>query len=284
MKVNLEESRKSYAPVLPALAIFLLLFILPLLFLLWLSFLTFTPPFSILNVFTLSNYLKFINPYYFGVLVLTFRISIVSTLLALLMSYPVAHYIARGNPLLSKMMVGLLIGLFFTSVVTRAHAWSYVIGQNGLLDNLLKLFGISAINLMYTEPAVIIGTMHFLIPFTTLTLVGPIRSVDPSLEDAARMLGAGEPKVFSKITLPLVLPGIISATMLSLALSLTMFVTPAVLGGGVINMMSNLIYNQTINQLNMPFGAALSVIFLAITMVVITLVTRFLESRVRVKA
>ena len=137
--------------------------------------------------------------------------------------------------------------------------------------------------MLSNEFAVTVGTIHWLLPFATMTLIGPIQSVDPALEDASRNLGANELKTFTSITLPLTFPGVTAASLLSLTLGFGMFVTPMILGGGLVTMLAKFIYDETVFGNNYPLGSAATIILLCLATVVSAVVSRFFEAKTKVR-
>jgi ABC-type spermidine/putrescine transport system permease subunit I len=162
-------------------------------------------------------------------------------------------------------------------VVIRAYAWAIVLSRYGLLNTIMSALGLSQLDLIYNEEAVILGLTHFLLPFAILILVGPIKSVDPSLEEAAKSLGANEIQTFLKVTLPLTMPGIVSALLICYALGVSAFVIPMVLGGGKINMLANLIYDRYVESFNPYFASSMSMILFLVALSIAYLVGRALS-------
>jgi ABC-type spermidine/putrescine transport system permease subunit I len=216
--------------------------------------------------------------------VATVRISLISTLVAMVLGYPLAYTIARSAS--ARTRRGLLFAvmtMFFVHTIVRAYAWVAVLGRTGPLSSLLEAMGIGPVRLLSNEFAVTVGTIHWLLPFAIMTLIGPIQGVDPALEDASRNLGATELKTFMAVTLPLTFPGIAAAALLSLTAGFGMFVTPMILGGGLVTMLAKFIYEETLFSNNTPVGSAATVILLALATVVSLLVSRFFEARTRVR-
>jgi spermidine/putrescine transport system permease protein len=270
--------------LLPALLITLGLFVCSLAPTLAFSFYTFVPPASMQSVFTLQNYTAFTHPVYLGYILVTARISVISTVVAMILGYPLAYTIARAKS--AKTRRALLFAvttMFFVHTIVRAYAWIAVLGRNGPLSSVLHALGVGPLPLLSNEFAVTVGTIHWLLPFAIMTLIGPIQSVDPALEDASRNLGATELKTFTSVTLPLTFPGIAAASLLSLTLGFGMFVTPMILGGGLVTMLAKFIYEETIFSNNYPLGSAATVILLVLATAVSVLVSRFFEARTKVR-
>jgi ABC-type spermidine/putrescine transport system permease subunit I len=244
----------------------------------------FVPPASMRPAVVLDNYAAFAHPVYFGYVLVTARISLVSTVIAMILGYPLAYTIARARSTRTqRALLFTVTTMFFVHTIVRAYAWVAVLGRTGPLSSLLEAVGIGPLRLMSNEFAVTVGTIHWLLPFAIMTLIGPIQSVDPALEDASRNLGATELQTFTSVTLPLTFPGIAAASLLSLTAGFGMFVTPMILGGGLVTMLAKFIYEETLFSNNYPLGSAATVILLALATVVSVVVSRFFESRTKVR-
>jgi ABC-type spermidine/putrescine transport system permease subunit I len=271
--------------MVPALVITMALFLLPLAPTLAYSVYTFVPPASMRPALTLDNYGAFTHPVYLGYILLTARISIISTIFAVVLGYPLAYAIARATSVrMRSTLLFFVMTMFFVHTIVRAYAWVAVLGRNGPLSSLLGFMGLGPMQLLSNEFAVTLGTIHWLLPFAAMTLIGPIQSVDPALEDASRNLGANELKTFTSITLPLTLPGVTAASLLSLTLGFGMFVTPMILGGGLVTMLAKFIYEETVFGNNYPLGSAGTIILLCLATAVSVVVSRFFEARTRTRA
>jgi putative spermidine/putrescine transport system permease protein len=219
-----------------------------------------------------------------GYIFLTARISVISTMVAIILGYPLAHTIARtASARLKSGLLFVVITMFFVHTIVRAYAWVAVLGRNGPLSSLVEFLGLGPVSLLSNEFAVTVGTIHWLLPFVIMTLIGPIQSVDPALEDASRNLGANDLKTFASVTLPLSFPGVAAASLLSLALGFGMFVTPMILGGGLVTMLAKFIYEETIFSNNYPLGSAATMILLCLATAVSVVVSRFFEARTKAR-
>jgi len=269
--------------LLPALLITVVLFLFSLAPTFAFSVYKFVPPASMQPAFVLDNYAAFTHPVYFGYIVTTARIGVISTLVAVVLAYPMAYTIARSaSARMRRVLLFSVMVMFFVHTIVRAYAWVAVLGRTGPLSSLLELLGIGPLRLLSNEFAVTVGTIHWLLPFAVMTLIGPIQTVDPALEDAARNLGATELKTFTSVTLPLTFPGVAAASLLSLTLGFGMFVTPMILGGGLVTMLAKFIYDETIFANNYPVGAAGTITLLVLATAVSVVVSRFFEARTKV--
>jgi ABC-type spermidine/putrescine transport system permease subunit I len=270
--------------LLPALGITVGLFLFSLVPTFAFSVYKFVPPSSMQPTVVPDNYLAFAHPVYFGYILVTARISLVATAIAMILGYPLAYTIARARSTRTRRtLLFTVMTMFFVHTIVRAYAWVAVLGRTGPLSSLLEAVGVGPLRLLSNEFAVTVGTVHWLLPFVIMTLIGPIQSVDPALEDASRNLGATDLKTFTSVTLPLTFPGVAAASLVSLTAGFGMFVTPMILGGGLVTMLAKFIYEETLFSNNYPVGSAATVILLALATLVSVVVSRFFEARTKVR-
>ncbi|WP_195759989.1 ABC transporter permease [Paracoccus sp. S-4012] len=209
------------------------------------------------------------DPLYVRVIGQTFQIALISTGICLILAYPLAYFMATTSPRL-RILCLLLVALpFWTSVLVRTYAWMVLLGRNGIINRLLIDNGFIAepLPLIYNKAGVILGTVYYLLPFMVLPIFAAMMRVDRQLLLAAEGLGASAVRRFFSIFLPLTLGGIGAGAALVFILALSAFITPALLGGGRVIMITNLIYTQVSQVLDWPFAAALSVLILVATIV-----------------
>jgi putative spermidine/putrescine transport system permease protein len=218
------------------------------------------------------NYLTFLSQgFYLNYLWLTIRISGECTLIALFLSYPVAYVLARiRSVILSSIILTLIIISNFTSTVVILYVWLLALSDNGIVNGSLIALGLIShpLRLTYNEFAVVLAMVDWVLPFSIFSLVGAIQNIEPSIEQAAQSLGANKIQTFLRVTLPLSVPGIVAAVLLSFLGEITSFVIPMIMGGGRFDFISNLIYQKIIFSTNFPFGSAASMILLAVTMII----------------
>lgn len=218
--------------------------------------------------FTVSAYGRiFAVPAYGLVMMNTLWISGLVTAICLVFGYPVAFLLAMANPRLSRLLLLFVVVPFGTSLLVRNYAWMVILGNNGLINSALRSLGLIAepLPLLYNTFGAVVGMAHVLMPYMVLVLLAAMRGIDRSLGYAAHSLGAAPLRAFCTIFLPLSAPGIIAGSVLVFIMSLGFFITPALLGGRSGTMISMVIEAQ-INQLvNWPLGAALSILLLAVT-------------------
>ena len=204
----------------------------------------------------------FSDPFYLEILGTTFRISVISTLVSLLLGYPTAYYMARTKSKMHKVMMVIILFPFLVSAVVRSYGWMVLLGTKGLLNTFLKAIGLISqpLRILNTETAVILGMVHLLAPYMVLSLVGVLQSIDPNVELAACSLGCPPFTVFRKVIFPLSVPGIISGCVLVFTLSMTSYVTPKLLGGSKFRVMATMVV-QKIN-VNFDWGAASAISYI----------------------
>jgi putative spermidine/putrescine transport system permease protein len=217
---------------------------------------------------TLANYRSVIaSPLAQSTAYDTIRLAALMTLFTALLGYPLAYFLARTPSRWARRAILFsLVVTFLSGGVTRAYAWLIILGNRGLINQLLAAAGLPPVKLAYNETGVTIAVVHFLLPFFVLTLLGALKNIPRSLEEAARNLGASRWRVFTNVVLPLSVPGLLSAASLSFAGALSAFLFPELLGGGRVHMASNVIYETILTDLNLPRVAAMAALFLVLAL------------------
>jgi putative spermidine/putrescine transport system permease protein len=214
---------------------------------------------------TLANYTDIAGPEYARYFLDTFRIGLIATAFALLLGYPMAHFIVRrASPTTRRILTGGVIGTLFLSLIVRIYAIAMTFGPLGPLSGLSRLIGIPASSPDGAELMVVLGLMNTTMPLVALTLIGTIQNINPRLEDAALSLGAPRWKTFFQVTLAMSLPGVLSAAIIGYAFCISNLVVPMLVGRGFILFVSNLIYFRFSEVANFPSGAALSIVMMMI--------------------
>lgn len=273
-KKNVNKKRlDTWLLLLPTLGIFIFFFLLPLFFLFMTSFKNFDASTGVGNEWTLQNYIKFMSdPFYLGVVWRTVKIALLTTLITIAISYPVAFQISRSKGRARNYLTLLVLSPLLISMVIRCYGWVILLSNNGVVNNtLLKLGWIDQpLTLLYTELSVVIGMVHVLFPYMVLSIMGSLEKIDPSVIRASQNLGASSFRTFFSILLPLTLPGVFAGSVMVFSLSVSSFVTPAILGGPQVKVMSYLTYEQVAVMLNWPYGGAIG--FLLILIATITII------------
>ncbi|MCG9578109.1 spermidine/putrescine ABC transporter permease PotB [Vibrio tubiashii] len=225
------------------------------------SFLTRDEANLIEMTFTLDNYIRLMDPLYAKVLWHSFYMAIIATLLCLVIGYPFAYIVAKMPEKWRPVMLFLVIVPFWTNSLIRTYGLKIVLGTQGVLNKSLIAMEIidKPIRLMYTESAVMIGLVYILLPFMILPLYSAIEKLDHTYLEAAKDLGANKFQTFTKVILPLTMPGIIGGCLLVLLPALGMFYISDLLGGAKNLLIGNVIKSQVLNARDWPFGAATSI-------------------------
>ena len=214
-------------------------------------------------------------------LVQTHWIALLVTLAVLVISYPMAYYMANSSGLRFTLLLFCIIVPYFTSIIVRTYAWMILLGRNGLINQTLASLGIidQPLDLLYTEMAVVIGMVYVLLPYMVLTLYATMKSIDPTLVRAARGMGASAPYAFWRVYFPLSLHGVVSGSLIVFILAIGFFITPALMGGPRDVMIAMLIERAVEITLDWPGAAVMSLVLLAVTLVLYAVYYRVTDVR-----
>jgi putative spermidine/putrescine transport system permease protein len=218
--------------------------------------------------FTLENFTAMLRPLYGRVFLNTLALCVLTAAISLIAAYPLAYALvhAKSRIVKSVILVTVVTPLFLGEVV-RTYSWIVVLGNNGFVNSvLLKLHLIATpLELLFTVTGVTIALVHVTLPVVVIMLAAALSHIDPNYRKAAESLGAGPVRAFCTVTLPLSAPGIIAGFTTAFAWTFSAFATPQLIGGGKVNMISNLVYQLGFANFNFPFAASLSVAALALT-------------------
>lgn len=228
------------------------------------------------NSFTFDHYVRILfDQYHWGVISLTFKIALITTLVCLCIGYPLAWFLVRivKSDLTRRVFIIILIVPLFTSNIVRSFGWMIMLGRNGQVNDLLRGLGLidKPLRLIGTEAGILIGMIYILLPFMVLAIGTSLTRMDRALETASADLGAKPSTTFFHITLPLTLPGVASGSIMVFALAVSAYVTPALLSGGKLTVLSMLIYQQYSTVFDFQYGGALSIVLLVFTLTLVGL-------------
>lgn len=278
------KKRKGWIPglllLVPILLFIFGFFVVPMLYILYLSFISTDELSNTDAVYSLKNYVQlFTDSYYLSSLWITVKISLYSVIVALLLGYPIALTMAKSSPRVRGYITLLIASPLLVSIVVRNFGWYLLLLPNGTINQVLMSLGIinTPLKLLFSELGVVIGLSNAYLPFMVLAIVTSLYNIDPSLEKAGAILGASPLRSFFSITLPLSLPGIVSGCVLVFSLSMSAYVTPALMGGANVPVLPVVIYDQINNLLKWTFGSALSYVLLATTLILVVVFTRAME-------
>lgn len=229
--------------------------------------------------FSLGSYEKLLfDPFYHEILWRTVQLSVVVTAISAVLGYPAAYLLARTRSRYRGLLMIATIFPFLVSALVRSYGWMVWLGNNGVLNQLLRALHLveESVKLMYDLKGVAIGLVHILLPYMILSLASIIQTIDPSLEDASHSLGADGWRTFRRVIFPLSLPGLIAGSVLVFSISMTAFVTPQLLGGPTVKVMSTMVYQSVQVTFDWPMGAALASVLLVVTLAIVGLSQRLM--------
>jgi spermidine/putrescine transport system permease protein len=223
----------------------------------------------VLDVLGGSNYVRALEPDFLPTVANSLRYASLTTILTIVISYPIAYWISRYGGRRKLLLLVLVMLPFWTSWVIRTYAWMIILGDSGVLNGILESLGVvdEPIMLLNTDLAVVLGMTYGFLPFAILPLYVSIDRLDPSLTAAARDLYASGRAAFWHVTLPLTMPGVIAAALLTFIPAIGDFVTPDLLGGAQTITIAKVIQNLFMSSKDWPFGAALGFLLIVVTVV-----------------
>lgn len=268
--------RKFIAPgwllITPFLGLLLFLYLGPILNILWLSVTDPTPG--------LGNYEKLItSDTLLRIIWTTVRVCLLTTVFSVMIGYCIAYAMVHAHQKQQNAMLALLLISFWISVLVRTFSWLMLLGNNGLLNNALETMNVISepIAFVRNELGVLIGMVHYMVPYAVLPLLANMQSLDTRVVQASRNLGANGGQTFRKIYLPLTKPGIVASSLLVFILSLGFYVTPAILGGGKVLMVAEYISVQLLVTLKWGTAAMLAALMLLGVMALLYIMSRFMK-------
>lgn len=272
-----KKKLKQNASTIPVLVWIGFLVGIPLLYVLVLSFLSRDHLGNVVFEFTLDNYKRIIDPVYLKIFYHSFLLAAFTGLITLLIGYPVAYFTANLDPKKRSFAIVLIILPFWISSLLRTYGWIILLGNTGLINNMLLKLNIiqQPLNMMYHFGTVLVGTTYMLIPFMIIAIFNSVGKLDRSLLEASYDLGASKWKTFFQITLPLTVPGVAGGFTLVFIPSLGMYFISDLLGGGMTMFLGNVINTQATRGRNKPLAAAFSV-----GMIILVLIVLFVYSRI----
>ncbi len=216
--------------------------------------------------FTLNNFIRFFDPIFVRVLIKSMQIAFVTTIISIIIGYPIAYFISIANEKSQTLLILLVTMPMWINMLVRTYAWIGILADYGLINTFLGWFNIGPLNMMYTDFAVTLGMVYNFLPFMILSIYTVLAKMDKALIHASYDLGANRLQTFLKIVLPLSIPGIIAGITLVFLPAVSTFVIPKFLGGGNYVLIGNLIETQFITVGEWNFGSAISLIMAMIIM------------------
>lgn len=230
--------------------------------------------------FTLDNFHRFFEPLYVKILITSLILAGLSTILCLIVGYPVAYIISKMSEKVRNNMILIFIIPMWMNFLLRTYAWLTLLGNKGLINKFIGLFGLGPWDLMYNSKAIMIGMVYNFLPFMVLPIYTVLLKMDQKLIEAAKDLGANDFEVFSKVIFPLSLPGIYTGITMVFIPAISTFVVPNLLGGNNFYLIGNLIEKQFTFTGDWGFGSAISMILIVI-MLLILVVPKLFNKKIK---
>lgn len=230
--------------------------------------------------FTLDNFSRFFEPLYVKILITSLILAGLSTILCLIVGYPVAYIISKMSEKVRNNMILIFIIPMWMNFLLRTYAWLTLLGNKGLINKFIGLFGLGPWDLMYNSKAIMIGMVYNFLPFMVLPIYTVLLKMDKKLIEAAKDLGANDFEVFTKVIFPLSLPGIYTGITMVFIPAISTFVVPNLLGGNNFYLIGNLIEKQFTFTGDWGFGSAISMILIVI-MLLILVVPKLFNKKIK---
>jgi putative spermidine/putrescine transport system permease protein len=264
------ERRAAFGLAAPAIIVLAVLFIVPLAMLLAVSV-------GGESGFSLAAYGKLLGTaYYLAVIWNSLKLALLTTLIALAIAYPASFALARARGALRSLLLATLFLPLAASVIVKAFAWTILLRSDGIINQALFAVGIidEPIRMIFTETALIVGSVNIFLPFMILPIYAVVAQLDPRLSEAAATLGASPAEVFAKVIVPLTMPGVIAGVALVFSLSVSAYVVPTLLIGERYPTLSTTIAKAYLLARDPVFGAAAGAVLLVIAVAVVMASTR----------
>jgi putative spermidine/putrescine transport system permease protein len=266
----------------PALALFTLMVLVPLALTALLSFQRFSYDTGVLPGYTSDAYATVLgDPWYWGIFGRTGWVALLATVICVLVGVPEAYILSRMRTPWRSIFLLVILAPLLVSVVVRAFGWSLVLGPAGFVNRVFEAVGIGPVRMLYTPVAVVVALVHVMLPFMVIPVWTSLQKLDPMVENAALSLGASRFTVLRRVVLPQVLPGVLSGGLIVFALSASAFAIPGLLGGRRLKMVATLIYDQYLQELNWPLGAAIALALLVLNLLIMVGTQTVVESAYR---
>lgn len=266
-KIN--SSKSAAYPYIVWSSLFILI---PLLIVLFFSFTIETPDgYS----FSVENYTRLMNSQYAHIFYKSIQLAGLTTVVCLILGYPVAYIISKISPSRRNLIIMLFIVPMWMNFLLRTYAWLPILGKNGFVNNFLANFGIGPIQFLYNDGAVLLGMVYNFLPFMVLPIFTILSKMDQSLIDAASDLGATRKQIFTKVVFPLSLPGVLSGITMVFMPAVSTFVISSLLCGGQYMLLGNLIEQQFTTMGNRNFGSAISIIMMIVILISMAVMNKF---------
>ncbi|NYH17166.1 ABC transporter permease [Paraburkholderia bryophila] len=282
---TLDDTRAGAAPWLlsaPALLLFGALLLVPLALTLVLSFHVFSDVAGVQPAYTLKNYVEVVtDPYYGTIFLRTAGLAVAVTLLSIVLGVPETIVLARMKRPWQSLCLLVVLGPLLISVVVRTLGWQILLGNNGVLNNALQAlhFTSEPLKLVFTMTGMVIALTHVLVPFMVMSVWATLQKLDPQVEWAGLSMGGSPLRVFRRIVLPQIMPGVLSGAIIVFALSASAFATPSLIGGRRLKVVATAAYDEFLGTLNWPLGASIAVLLLIANVAIVVGCSKLAERR-----
>ena len=269
--MNKKSSLEKYLFTIPVIVYSLLLILLPILYVLLISFFKSDSYGGMIYTFTLSNYAEIFNITYIKIFLKSIGIALITTTICLFIAYPFAISLMSKKETTRNLLIKLVMVPFLTNSLIRTYGWIVLLRKNGIINSGLLGLGLihDPLSLMYNNLGIIIGMVYTLLPFMILPVYSAVSKVDRDLIEASYDLGASKIKTFTKVYLPLTISGAFNGSLMVFIPAIGYFFITDILGGGKIMIIGNLIKNQFLTARNWPFGAAISIFLIIMTLLLV---------------
>lgn len=262
--------------IFPSIVYSILLILLPILYVFLISFFKSDSYGGMIRAFTLSNYIEIFNIIYLKIFLKSVLIALITTIICLIISYPFAISLMSKKETTRNYLIKLVMVPFLMNSLIRTYAWIVLLRKNGIINS--GLLGLGLINkpmsLMYNDFGIIIGMVYTLLPFMILPVYSAVSKVEKNMIEASYDLGASKIKTFTKIYLPLTISGAFNGSLMVFIPAIGYFFIADILGGGKEMIIGNLIKNQFLTARNWPFGAAISIFLIFVTLLLVKVYKR----------
>lgn len=281
------DNMRGWLLIAPTMVLLIGLLIIPLIVVVITSFGSRSPDGNVIYGFSFDNYLRLIgisaegfDPLYVQILGRSLGLAFQTTVLVIVIAFPLAYFVARSAPKSRNLLLFLILVPLWTNFVIRIYAWIMILRNQGVLNSLLgwaaRLVGLpfEPLDLYPSDGAVLVGMVYEFLPFMILPIYTSLEKIDDSLFEAAADLGANAVRTFLRVTLPLALPGIVAGTILVFIPVMGTFIVSDILGGRQVILVGNLIQRQFLDARDAAFGSAASIILMVMTLIVTIFYTR----------
>ncbi len=227
-------------------------------------------------IFSLENYQKLVDANYLNIFLKSVYLAVISSIICVALGYPISMILANREKRTGKSgLVWIFILPMWMNMLLRTYSWLTILEKNGILNNLLEMLNLPAVNILYTSGAVVLGMVYNFLPFMILPIYSVLIKIDNSIIEAAEDLGANSFTVFRKVTFPLSIPGVVSGITMVFLPAVTTFIISKLLGGGHYMLIGNLIENQFLVADNWNFGSAISILMMVLILMSMAIMNVF---------